>query len=441
MRRKQLFIVSGLFIGVILLIIVLISPKSSLPSNLVSTDIVAANLQFTHELNQSQDDKLTFFTGSSIARLNLAPGTTPSSERLFDDLALSNVSKLSRSDSATVVRLFYSRSDSLLALDDNNPAVKTLKDGQNWFVIDNQAKIRPLSFVDQAGIVDCIIEGDDIYALVNQSNGKQGLLKHNLASGKTSTLLSDYSATSFVGIKKGIVVVRDFKGNVAIFKNGSVKQVEQNVGEALFDNVSGKVVLSRVEPGEAGEEGGVPSQSSPEQKKPKDYELVILDVVSEQRKQVTIPTSLLFVSKGYVLSVPSLKLPSSINTYNLVTGDSKTIQIDQSNTRAEDQIKNLVIVSRDLALIAAVTNFNQLTLYGNQDFVKGIPEYSIPLIEQSPDKFGFDHNLATDKLDIYFSEKNERVVKDSVLALQEICQCDANQVNKEWKATASSPGE
>jgi len=432
MYKRKLLIMLGVIVTLVITLVLFRLFTTGPPKELVASDLVATNLQFTHELSQT-DGEVVFFTGTSVAKLVVDPGKPVESSSLTKDVALNSVDKISHSEFATVVRAYYKQTDSLLPLDNNNQLVKSLKDGQNWFIIDSSSKIQPVPFANQTSLVDCIVDGKDVYAIVNNNGGKQELIKYDLRTNKTKSLSSDYPASSFVGASKGLVVFRDYGGNVYLFKDGRAMLVEKNVGEASFDNRTGNLVLSHVAKEAVGEEGGVTTKSSSTSDKQHDYQLTIYNVFGGTREQLNLKTALYFVSNGYILSAPSLNGPVSLNTYNLATKKEHTIKVDQSKTKVVDQIKDMVVINGNLSLVAIITNFNQLVLYGTGDFVSGIPQYTFPKFNNNKGEFGFNHNIVTNKLLIYYRNKSTSVVNKSIAYLKEVCACDANQFEKKWQ--------
>lgn len=435
MYKKRLLIASGIITTVVIALVLFLLPSGP-PKELMATDLVAANLQFTHELNQA-DGEVMFFTGSSIAKLNVTHDKSVDSNLTTKDLPLNDVDKISHSRFATVVRSYYKKG-SLLPLDSNDRTVKSLREGRNWFIIDNLSRIRPVPFANQTSLVDCIIDGQDIYAIVNSGSGKQKLIKYNLQTNKAINLTSNYPASSFVGASNGSVVFRDYAGNVYLFKDGRARLVEKNVGEASFDSKSGALIISHVAKESVGAEGGVPTKISSTSDDQNGYQLTIFNVFSEVREQVSLKSALFFVSKGYILSVPSLNGPTSLSAFNLNTSKEYIIKIDQSNSKVVDQIKDLVVINQDLSLIGAITNFDQLVLYGTKDLVSKIPQYDLPKLGNNQGKFSFDYSVGTNTLLVNYRAWNTSVVADSIASLKQTCGCDTNQIAKRWQLQTPS---
>lgn len=427
-RQKKILVFILSLLAVSALIIFLASKRASI-TNLRASDLVAANMRFTPELNNSNDKELLFFTGSSIASLNLTNTSDEfvGSEALIKDNPLGNTDRLSRGESLTIFRSYHYPDDTFLAT--NTP----LDEGWTWFMVDDDSKVSPLPLLSQSSIADCIIEGDTIYALVKKPGG-QSLVSFKSGDSQTTTLVDEHPSTSFVGRTSGLVITRDYDGNIYSYTadNKSIKEVAKRVGESAFDEETKKLVTTGLSVDTDNEgEATDNSDTTP---------LTILDLSNGHKESTTMTGGLFFISRGYLLIPNSASRPTRITIRDLRNNQERTFEIDQSQTKVSNPVSELVVVNKDLSVIAAITNHNYLQLYGKPDYVNKLPVYKLPLIDSRREDYIFDHDIASGRLSIYAYDQTPSVIDDTISVLKSTCECDVNQLTKSWGIVPDSPG-
>lgn len=430
MNRKKL-IIAGAALAILLVVgAVLLLNRKSDPGNLVATDLVAANIKFTDDIEQPDTDRLRFFTGTSLAELAVEEGEALRSKSLSEDLPFYQAKTVRESGSLLAVKAYYDSGD-LLAIES---AGEPLQNGDEWFVFDKgDSKIRSVRQATGKAVSDVYLSGGSVYVLADNS-GKATLLKFNSNLDKSETLAQDLEASVFVGIVGDTVLVRDLKGVVYALKPGSgATKLAENVAEAKLDRQSGKLVVSEQTEAAFSEEGGSFSKNSEQQK------LVIHDVSSGTSSETLLPGAGFFVSKGFILIPSGVQQPTMLTYYDLSNQDTGSVDIDQSGSKNIDQIKSLQVMRTDLSRIAVVTNFDQMMLLESPKLTPPAP-YKLPLIRDNLGQFGYNYDIGKNLVAIYYSVGDEDVVENSISDLATLCKCDVNQVGKQWEAISTSPG-
>ncbi len=437
MNKRKLVIITLVVLLAALVVWLLIRKDPKPPETLVASEIVATNIKHTDQLPQSSDS-LTFFTGTAIADITFPKGGGAAiSLTGLDDVPFEDVDKISSSDDLTLVRSYFDPGSSLLNFAPGARLTGRSGAGKSWFVINKSGQVSPLTLQNQDTIADGLVDGEQIYLLVNQSGGKQQLVSIK-GTAEPKVVADGLAATSFVGALEGRIVMRDFRGKVYIHYGGATDEVASNVGEVWLDRTSGRLVLSPINESEVGEEGGIAASQTTE-KPPTKVDIIRVD--SREKQTLTLPYPIFFVSKGFVLSVPELSRPSRIELSNLVTEEQFGIAIDQSGNKVTGPVSSLHILKGDFSLIGAITTNNQLVLYGEGDFIKKQAPAKLPIVKSTIGLYGYEYNIRANQLTIFYdSAADTDIISASLVLFEDQCDCDINQLSKQWRETASEPG-
>lgn len=437
MKRSRIILIAFIA-GLLITLLIIFLRQSKRPELLTAGDVVATNIRFSDKIENREDGSLTYFTGSAVTELRF-PGSkgTIKTEGVHAPAPFKQADRVSYSNGNTVVRSFYTKADDLLFLDDSNQYVQNLSDGRNWFTVGKDGKAKPFPFLNHSLIADAIINDEAIYVLVTNGNGTQDLMRFSVQDDTVIEVSKNTSASSFIGAKNDTVFMRDLSGKAFVYKNGSVKEFAQNVGEARFDYVTRMVVLSEQLGEQINEEGGVISSG-----KESGFTLKAYDENGSLKKEVTAQSSFFSVSRGYLITIPSLSQPTNLSFTNLMSDETFDIQINQGLSRVSNIIREIHIINDDLSLLVAITTNNQLVPYGNQRYVSNLASFKLPVIRNPINDYGYQYNVASNRLTIYYPSAviQNIVVSESLRLFIGTCDCDPNQISIQWEATASDPG-
>lgn len=434
MTKKKYILAIILLAGIVLMVWFFWSKKNSSEVTLLeSTNLLAANLQFTERLEQPDANSINYYSGSALAQLTLNDNHVTESKLKTKDLPFEGVKSIREGGSLLAVKAFYDPQNSLLSL--SLSSGKQLLVGDNWFLVDKISnKVTPLlNFTDKV-VSDVIIDGSDVFYLTVQDQGKLSLSKLSKGFDSNETLVDAGDASTFLGVRGGVIVLRDLKGNLYKFKVADgISKIGEKTSEAIFDTSTGYLVSSLLGQDTVGDEGGV---SITEGSK---LQLHIENLESGDKQQISLTGSSFFVSNGVVVGVNNLRQPSVLSYYILSSKKNGVIVVDQSANNVRDQIKSIIVMKSDLSKIGVITNFNQLLLY--QTPGRPAPkDYKLPLIKDNLGLYGFNYDVGGNIATIYYSPSGKSVVDGSISELKAGCKCDVNQVEKIWKPFANTPG-
>lgn len=432
-RNRILLLVIAASIIVILALLLLLRPKRI--TQLTAGDVAATNIRFADVFENTTDNELRYFSGSTIVNLKFPTGRGDTTSSIaFDHLPFGQVDRFSTGSEVSVVRAEYSRADSLLNLNELDSFTAALEDGRNWFVAGSRgAQPVPLS---QSNVTDCAVEEVTVYCLVRNEQNTQNLVSFEAFNNTTKDHGITTPAVTLIAVRGGKLLMRDFSGKGYVYKDGSVQEFAQNIGEIKFDESTGKAVASSLSATETSEEGGAISTND------KPTTLRVFDIEGNLRKEISTQSSSFSVSRGYVITLKNLNKPTSLSFYSIDKNEEFTILITQGASRVTNTIREVHILREDFSLLGVVTTSNQLVAYSTERYLAGLPAKKLPIIRTTIQNYGFQYNIPTNRLTVYYPTDvpNTNLVSDSLLVFQSVCDCDVNQIAITWEATAFEPG-
>lgn len=402
---------------VFLVVIIFFKSRPNHPTHLTASPVVATNIRFIND-KLSKTGKLNFFSGSTVAELNVSKKSTKrlESKGLFKDIALGSVTKVNWGDKYVAVAL-NSQMGQIIS------GKATISErGSGWVILSNTGEIQRLP-VDQSKIIDCIIEGDTVYILMDGEGGRT-LQSFSVGKDDVKTLDTGLTAVSFAGVNNGVVITRDYEGNLYRHdKETSI--ISTGVDEVFIDQTDGLMVLTRTMNNNTGDnEGGMGRETTGNGKT-----FHVVDFHGKEQNKISIDAAVTSIDNGYLITAPSVTKPETITITDLSKNNSFTIKIDQQLVRSDASIREFHIID-GFSLIGVVSTTSELSLYGPERFVRDLTPNNLPVIPENSQNIGFIYNIATNSLDIQLSDASQ--VEESINILARRCDCDVNQIDKKW---------
>ncbi len=440
MNKKKVVIIASISLIIIYLIIIIVTflirnnkPEDS--NKLMVSDIVATNIANTDNFSSLDTNDLGFFTGSSSATLNLAQNNNFLKTKLLTaDFPLYNVDKVSGIDDKLLVRSYYYPPNSNLLNKYISGGKPTAHKKQAWFIL-TKKNLKSAFSPEYINVVDATLTPDGIAFLESSGNKINLVLKDN--TGVYRSIGNDISAKKIIGVLGTKIYLSDYSGSIYEQNGSTYKKIISNATDVTLDHDTSKLVYSDINDSSSGEEGGFVENNK---QGASSHKINILDLTTNSNTIYEPPQGYSHTDRGNIVTINKITQPDKIEIYNLGTGETLSVNIDQAASKIVDPISKVVVASKNPLILSAITNNNRLVIYSDKAIVENIASYKLPKIPVRQGQYSFDYSIVQGTVVMVADKSNTNIIANTSKILKNTCECDLNQLNKVWTVIQRTEG-